>query len=59
MPKVIANGGEDIVTLIQGYQKARHPNADRRLAEIKKLPKLSADAKEWLDRTIKSRARGE
>jgi hypothetical protein len=59
VPKVIANGGEDLVTLIQGYQKARHPNADRRLAEIAKLPKLSADAKEWLDRTITSRARGE
>jgi hypothetical protein len=58
VPKVIANGGEDLVTLIQGYQKAAHANADRRLAEIAKLPKLSADAKEWLDRTIKSRASG-
>lgn len=57
--RVITAGGEDLVTLIQGYQKARHPNADRRLAEIAKLPKLSADAKEWLDRTIEMRKRGE
>jgi hypothetical protein len=51
---IIAKGGEDLVTLIQGYQKARHAKVDARLAEIGKK-KLEAEAKKWLDRTIDER----
>jgi hypothetical protein len=54
--KVIAKGGEDLTALIQGYKDAAHPRADARLKEIA-VRALTAEQKQWLDRTIEERAR--
>ena len=53
--KVIAKGGKDLESMIQGYGKARHPRADARLAELAKNSKLPAETRKWLDRTIAER----
>jgi hypothetical protein len=53
--KVIAKGGSDLESMVQGYAKAQHPRVDARLAEIGKNPKLPAETRKWLDRTIAER----
>jgi hypothetical protein len=52
---IIQRGGEDLVVLIQGYGEARHPAADRRLAELGKRTDLSAEAAKWLARALDER----
>lgn len=53
--KIIAKGGADLEALVQGYAKAQHPRAEVRLAEIGKNPKLPAEIRQWLDRTLAER----
>ena len=55
VPGIIARGGDDLVQLVQGYENARHRNADRRLAEIAKRKDLGAEAREWTLRSIEVR----
>jgi len=55
VPKIVAKGGDDLNSLIQGYEKARHAKVDHRLAELGKTPKLPAEARKWLERTISAR----
>lgn len=56
VPGILSREGEDLVSLIQGYGKARHAKVDKRLAEIGAKPGLAAEARTWLDRTIADRA---
>jgi hypothetical protein len=53
--KLIKAGGENLVTLIQGYNKARHANVAARLAQIQAKKDLSDDARKWLQQTIDER----
>lgn len=53
--KVIAKGGDDLTSLIQGYKDAAHPHAGARLKEIG-VRALTADQKKWLERTLAERA---
>jgi len=52
---ILQRGGPDLVVLIQGYGEARHPRAERRLAELGRRTDLSAEAKQWLDRALDER----
>ena len=55
VPGIIARGGEDLESLIQGYEKAHHLRVDVRLRELA-ARKLEPEARKWLDRTQKARA---
>jgi hypothetical protein len=55
VPAIIARGGTNLVTLIQGYEKAHHPRAEVRLRELAQR-KLEPEAQKWLARTREARA---
>jgi hypothetical protein len=52
---IIQRGDDDLVSLVQGYEEAQHANADRRLAEIAKLPNVTPAVRDWTERSIEAR----
>lgn len=51
---VIARGGDDLVSLVQGYEEARHPYAEARLKQIEATSPSGVLA-EWVTRTREGR----
>lgn len=53
--QVIAKGGNDLTSLLEGYAYARHANAETRLAEIEGKQNLSRDQRDRLSQTREDR----